>query len=139
MTITEFLHHLETNDVDIWIDNSKLYIGSERDFELPKFKANKEALKKRLLNNEFTKSRGWLVGNFGEVYAYQYSLNGYVFIERNEDETVNVYRCQFNQDGKTINIKGLRERISFSEAYQKAKAFLDWFYSKNPSLRKGSY
>jgi hypothetical protein len=139
LTITEFLHHLDTHNIDIWVQDSEIFIRMDTNIPLPDMNKEKKALKMRLLNNQFAKQRGWLVGNFGEIYCYQYSDSGHIFIERNPDESVNIYRCKFDLYGKPTNIKGYHEGISFSEAYQKAKAFLDWFYAKNPKLKRGTY
>lgn len=139
MTISAFLSYLDLHHIDLWIDSSEVYTEMDRSIQLPKLSETKEKLRKRLINNEFMRSRRWLTGNFGELYAYQYSRNGHIFIERQVDESVDVYRCQFNKDGKAINIKGIHEGIPFSEAYQKAQAFLNWFYSNNPDLKKGRY
>lgn len=139
MTITEFLSYLDTHQIDIWIEDSQLYTSIYNIVKLPNIEEIEEKVKKRILNNDFSKSRGWLVANYGEVYCYQYSFNGHIFIERNLDESVDIYRCKFNPEGKVVHIRGLQEGISFSEAYQKAKAFLDWFYSSNPNLRRNLY
>jgi hypothetical protein len=142
MTLTSFLHYLDNNSVDLWVENNKLYAGAEK--ELPHAikeyaKDNRQALKQRLLDNDFAKSRSWLVANYGEVYAYRYSSSGYIFIERHSDETVDIYRCRFNENGEATDIKGLHEGVTFSLAYQKVKAFLDWYYTKNPHMLKGYY
>lgn len=139
MKITEYLSFMDDHDIDLWIDGSEIYTGMECLIELPELCETKEKLRKRLINNEFMRSRQWLTGNFGELYAYQYSKNGHIFIDRQLDESVDIYRCQFNKDGKAINIKGIHEGIPFSEAYQKAQAFLNWFYTNNSDLKKGRY
>jgi hypothetical protein len=144
MNITAILHYLDNERFELWVEDGELYAGMEEEKEFPSqiyefIQANKQAIKLRLMNNVFAKEKGWLVVNFGEVYAYQYSQSGYIFIERNRDETVDIYRCKFDQHQKAADIKGVCTNISFSEAYRKAKAFLDWFYSENPHLKKGKY
>lgn len=136
MMITEFLHCLDTQHKDIWFENNDLFIGLNANIKLPELKQEKKAIKLRLLNNQFAKQQGWLVGSFGDVYIYRYSASGYIFIERNPDETVDIYRCKFNLDNKVHQVKNLNQGISFSEAYIKAKHFLDWFYSVNPHLKR---
>lgn len=113
MTITEYLHYLNDQNIDITSDYGQLLIGNTSAITVPNF----NHLKNRLQNNLFMKSRGWLVANYGEVYSYQYSARGYYYIERNLDETVNIYRCRFDKDGKVTAIKGWHESIPFSEAY----------------------
>lgn len=144
MDITTLLHHLDDQQIDIWVCENDLLVGMQAGTNLTDearnfIQANREQLKERLLNNTFIQSRNWLVANFGEVYYYRYNSGGYVFIERNKDETVHVYRCRFDKDNRATNIKGLQENIPFAKAYQNAKAFLRWFYSKNPHLQNGKY
>ncbi|MBT2641737.1 hypothetical protein J7I80_05840 [Bacillus sp. ISL-41] len=139
MTITEILYYLDLHDIDCWVVDGEVYLDTNNSIPLPNIDEIKKNLKLRILNNEFAKSRGWLVAHFGEVYQYQYSLNGHLLIERNPDETVDVYRCRFDVSGKATHIKGLSEGIPFSEAYQKAHAFLDWFYLNKPQLTRRRY
>lgn len=144
MDLTSFLHHLDDYHIDIWVSEDDLIVGMAEGIELPDslrnyIQAHRQQIKKRLLNNLFARSRNWNVANFGEVYYYQYSSTGFVFIERNKDETVDVYRCKFDKHQQATNIKGLHENIPFSKAYQKAKTFLKWFYSENSHLNKGKY
>lgn len=144
MNLTSFLHHLDDYHIDIWVNEDDLLVEMRDGHDLPDsahdyILANRQQIKRRLLNNAFAYSRSWNVANFGEVYYYQYSSTGYLFIERNEDETVDVYRCKFDKLQRATNIKNLHENISFYEAYQKVKSFLKWFYSKNPHLKKGKY
>lgn len=144
MNLTNFLHLLDDHHIDIWVYEDDLLVGMKDDNDLPDsahdhILIHRQQIRKRLLNNAFARSRNWNVANFGEVYCYQYSSTGYVFIERNEDETVDVYRCKLDKHQQAANIKGLHENIQFAIAYQKAKSFLKWFYSKNPELKKGKY
>lgn len=144
MDLTTFLHYLDNHYIDIWVSGDDLLVGMEEGIDLPDYarnyiQDNRQQIKRRLLNNSFAQKRNWNVANFGMVYCYQYSSRGYVFIERNEDETVDVYRCKFDKHQKAINIRGLHENIPFAKAYQKAKSFLNWFYSENPHLKKGKY
>ncbi|TSI07654.1 hypothetical protein [Lysinibacillus sp. BW-2-10] len=145
MNLTNFLHSLNDYHIDIWVSNNDdLLVGMEVGNNLPEsahdyIQSNRQKIKKRLLNNAFARSHNWNVANFGEVYCYQYSPTGYLFIERNEDETVDVYRCKFDKHQQATNIKNLHENISFYKAYQKARSFLKWFYSKNPHLKKCEY
>ncbi|TXL67466.1 hypothetical protein FHP05_00125 [Cerasibacillus terrae] len=144
MDLTRFLHQLDNHRIDIWVSGDDLLVGMEESIALPDstrnyIHTNRQQIKRRLLNNTFAQERNWNVANFGEVYWYQYSSSGYVFIERNNDKTVDVYRCRFDKYQKATNIKGLHENIPFAKAYQKAKSFLKWFYSKNPHLKKGKY
>lgn len=144
MGLTKFLHYLDVHRIDIWVSEDNLLVGMEEGNNLPDsaydyIQANRQQINKRLLDNIFAQSKNWNVANFGEVYYYQYSSTGYVFIERNEDETVDMYRCMFDKHQQATNIKGLHVSIPFSIAYQKAKSFLKWFYSKNPHLKKGKY
>lgn len=143
MDLTSFLHHIDDYNIDIWVSEDDLLIGMVEGIDLPDnlrnyIQVNRQQIKNRLLNNLFARSRNWNVANFGEVYYYQYSSTGYVFIERNQDETVDVYRCRFDNQQAT-KIKGLHENIPFAMAYQKAKSFLKWFYSENRHLIKGKY
>ncbi|MBB6447043.1 hypothetical protein [Bacillus benzoevorans] len=144
MNLTSFLHFLDDHHIDIWVSEDDLLVGMEEGNALPDsahdyIHAHRQQIRKRLLNNIFAQSRQWNVANFGEVYCYHYSSTGYVFIERNEDETVDVYRCKFDMHQQATNIKGLHENIPFAKAYQKAKSFLKWFYSENPHIKKGKY
>lgn len=144
MNLTNFLHHLDLQHIDIWVSGDDLLVGMKEDNNLPDFaldyiQTNRQKIRRRLLNNEFASSRNWNVASYGEVYFYQYSSTGFVFIERNIDETVDVYRCKFDKYQRASNIKGLHENIPFAKAYQKARAFLQWFYSKNPHLKTGKY
>ncbi|MYL47637.1 hypothetical protein GLV94_18515 [Virgibacillus halodenitrificans] len=140
MNLTSLLQHLDCHNIDIWVENGELLVGMEQHTSLPDdiheyIQVNKKVIMKRLLNNSFARSRNWIVGNYGEVYSYQYSLTGYVFIERNKDETVDVYRCKFDTNLHVTNIKGLHRNIRFSTAYQKSKSFLKWFYGVNNHLK----
>lgn len=144
MSLSNFLLQLDRNRIDISVENSELLVRVEENTSLVNnvheyIQVNKKVIIKRLLNNSFAQSRGWIVANYGEVYCYQYSSTGYLFIERNEDETVDVYRCKFGKDYKAINIKGLQKNIPFSKAYQKSKSFLKWFYRENHNLNNRKY
>lgn len=144
MDITTLLYHLDDHQFDIWVSEGDLLVGMQAGTDLTDklrnfIQANRQQIIRRLLNNTFASRRNWLVANLGEVYSYQYSSGGYIFIERNEDETVTVYRCMFDRENKAANIKGLLENIPFAQAYQNARALLKWFYSKNPHLRNGKY
>lgn len=140
MRITDFLHYLDTDYIDIWVADGNLMINTNDSQygKLPESADVQKAIKYRLLNNQFAQERGWLVGNFGEVYTYQYGTDSFIFIERNDDETVDYYRRTF-KNGKVHQTTGVISNITFSDAYLQAKNSLDWFYRRYPPNKRRIY
>lgn len=79
MPITEYLHYLDDQNIDITSDSGQLLINDTSAITVSNF----NRLKNRILNNKFMQSRGWLVANHREVYSYQFSQKGFYYIERN--------------------------------------------------------
>lgn len=143
--VTNILRYFDKHEIHLTVDlnNPSQLLKCEQNtynkqsynvpFLLPAvFEFVHDAIVGRLCENLVATNYGWLVSNFGDVYSHQYGLQNYVFIERNFDGSVDVYRCRFNKDHKADNIKNLGTHVnSFQEARDLAANFLDWFYSKS--------
>ncbi|MBE3553585.1 MAG: hypothetical protein IMW85_00935 [Thermicanus sp.] len=88
---------------------------------------NKTELLKRIRENATARKAGLLVYNHGEFYEYQYGKRAFLYIERQSDGTVNVWRENYLPDhNDPYKVKVVAKGVSFERGLKEAEGFIRW-------------
>lgn len=140
--ITSLLKWAYAMDVELWCESGKLkYRATEgvlTDEMKQRFVDNKEAIIKRLQQNQAAKAAGWLTFDFGEAYNKRTGERSELFIFRNENETFALWRGSWRAaESKPNYERTIADRISFDEALSRANNSMQWSRNKYGRRKAG--
>lgn len=129
--ITQLLHDLDNNNIQLQINKEKIKLIYEKnalsDVLKELIKRNKPKLITRLQENEAARKKGFMIYGNGALYEYRYGFGSYLYIERQSEELATVWRANYRKDiGKPYKVIILVQNTSFEKAYKDAVGFIDW-------------
>ncbi|SES17994.1 hypothetical protein SAMN04487944_12220 [Gracilibacillus ureilyticus] len=111
--------------------NKRIKIIYKKDKKIEKLKQeikeNRRNIAKRLAENQKAIDKGFHLYEHGDLYEYRYGYLSYLYIERNGDKLVLVYRLNYHKgSSKPYRTVIIGEYCSFEEGFNEAVGFLNW-------------